>query len=254
MASLDQKLRKQLLLKMVQNSRRRQSLMLKLTLFLKSGRHLLIQLAFSTARHTIRNKLSMLSNLEFHRFLLEVSICCTMEIYNEGSDISSCPNTTYKNLDHLQNQRDKQPCWKKIAEIFISRRDLARDSRRVFGSRDFHLTEILADISVLISPRFSPPRFSSGRDLGTDLAAISAESRRPKTRRDQYRDLGEMSVRSRSRSRRDENLVGQKRGEIFGERDFYKGGACCMALEYCDQRLRDTIMGQKVNFELSKHD
>ena len=32
--------------------------------------------------------------LEFRRFLLEVSICCTMEIYNEGRDISSCPNTT----------------------------------------------------------------------------------------------------------------------------------------------------------------
>ena len=49
MAPLDQKLLKQLLLKMIQNSRRRRSLMLKLTLFLKSRRQLLIQLAFLTA-------------------------------------------------------------------------------------------------------------------------------------------------------------------------------------------------------------
>ena len=42
-----------------------------------------------------------LSNLEFCPFPMEVTICCTMEIYNKGSDISSCPNTTYKNLHHL---------------------------------------------------------------------------------------------------------------------------------------------------------
>ena len=63
------------------------------------------------------------------------------------------------------------------AEIFISPRSWPR-SRRVFGRRDFHLTKILAEISVLISPRFWPPRFSShrdfGRDLGTDLAAFLA--------------------------------------------------------------------------------
>ena len=46
MAPLDQKA---LLLKMIQNSRRRRSSMLKLTLFLKSRCHLLIQLAFLTA-------------------------------------------------------------------------------------------------------------------------------------------------------------------------------------------------------------
>ena len=49
MAPLDRKLRKQLLLKMIQNSQRRRSLMLKLTLFLKSRWHLLIQLAFLAA-------------------------------------------------------------------------------------------------------------------------------------------------------------------------------------------------------------
>lgn len=53
------------------------------------------------------------SNLEFPCFLLEVSICCTIEIYNEG--------TTYKNLYHLnrQNHFDRQPCWTKT-EIDVS--------------------------------------------------------------------------------------------------------------------------------------
>ena len=57
-----------------------------------------------------------LSNLEFRRFPLEEIICCTMEIYNEDSDISSSPNTTYKNLHHLhpQNHLERQPCWKNI--------------------------------------------------------------------------------------------------------------------------------------------
>ena len=34
-----------------------------------------------------------------------------MEIYNEGSVISSCQNTTYKNLNHFhpQNNLDRQP-------------------------------------------------------------------------------------------------------------------------------------------------
>ena len=66
-------------------------------------------------------------------------------------------------------------------DIFISPISWSRSrhkSRHVFGRREFHLTEILAEISVLISPRFWPPRFSShqdlGRDLGTDLAAFLA--------------------------------------------------------------------------------
>ena len=61
------------------------------------------------------------SNLEFRRFLLEVSICCTTEIYNEGSDISSFPNTTFNNLHHLhpQNHLDRQPCWKKLRSRLI---------------------------------------------------------------------------------------------------------------------------------------
>ena len=46
---LDQKLRKHVLLKMIQNPWRRRSLMLKLTLLLKSRLHLLIQLTFLTA-------------------------------------------------------------------------------------------------------------------------------------------------------------------------------------------------------------
>ena len=53
---------------------------------------------FFRARHTIRNKPFSFPTCNFVFFLLEVSICCTVEIYNEGSDISSCPNTTYKNL------------------------------------------------------------------------------------------------------------------------------------------------------------
>ena len=106
-----------------------------------------------------------------------------------------------------------------------------------------------------ISARFWPPRFSSRRDLGRDLGEISpvisplmARSRRdknlggqkraeisgeisarwkswrPKTRRDYWRDLGEMKIsaaknapRLVARSRWDENLGGQKHGEISGE-------------------------------------
>ena len=87
MALLDQKLQKQVLLKMIQNSRRRQSLMLTLTLFLKSRRQLLIQLAFLTALLLFSRENTTTTTLYHRTCLLEVSICCTMEIYNEGSDI-----------------------------------------------------------------------------------------------------------------------------------------------------------------------
>ena len=89
------------------------------------------------------------------------------------------------------------------AEIFISPRS-RHQSRRVFGRRDFHLTEI----SPLISARFWPPRFgeisacfwparfSSRRDLATNLGAFLAA--------EIWRDLdvflaGEIFISPRSR-------------------------------------------------------
>ena len=87
-------------------------------------------------------------------------------------------------------------------------------SRRDLGA--FLAAEIFisAEISPLISARFWPPRFSSW----------PRSRRRPKTRRDYWRDLGEMKIsaaknapRLLARSRRDENLGGQKRAEITGE-------------------------------------
>ena len=77
MEPLGQKLRKHLL--------RRQHVLSVLCLARK--------LHSSKASNTKRT--FQLFNLEFRRFLVEVSICCTMEIYNEGSDISSCRNMTY---------------------------------------------------------------------------------------------------------------------------------------------------------------
>ena len=155
---------------------------------------------------------------------------------------------------HLSGERLKKLLVLTLVKIFPR-------SRRVFGRRDFHLTAILAEISPLISAHFWPPRFSSRprsrRDLATNLggqkraeitgeisprsrreknlggqkrAEITGEisprwkSRRPKTRRDYWRDLAEKKIsaaknapRLLARSRRDENLGGQKRAEITGE-------------------------------------
>ena len=92
MEPLDQKLRKHLVL--------RQHVLSTVCL----ARRLLSTKALNT------QQTFQLSNLECRRFLPKVSICCTIEIYNEGSDISSCPNTTYKSLHHLhpQNHLDGQ--------------------------------------------------------------------------------------------------------------------------------------------------
>ena len=85
-----------------------------------------------------------------------------------------------------------------------------------------------------ISARFWPPRFSSRRDLGRDLATnlgaflaaeifISAEiSARSRGRDFRAEISSEISAaknapRVLARSRRDENLGGQKRAEITGE-------------------------------------
>ena len=163
-----------------------------------------------------------------------------------------------------------------------SRRDLAKNLAAFLAAEIFispRSRQISPEISVLISPRFWPPRFSSRtrsrqdlcRDLGeikilaaknaarsgprfrprslwdenlggqkrgeisTEISAkisVRWKCRRPKTRRDQYwdlaQDLGEIKIlaaknaarsvpRSRPRSRWDENLGGQKRGEISTE-------------------------------------
>ena len=105
----------------------------------------------------------------------------------------------------------------------LARGDPARDSSPRFGGRNSHLTEI----SPLTSPRFWPPRFgeisarfwpplfSCRRDIARNLGAflgaeiliisISAAKNAPRF------NSGEVS---RPRSRRDENLGGQKRAEI----------------------------------------
>ena len=84
-------------------------------------------------------------------------------------------------------------------------------SRRVFGRRDFHLAAISAEIAPRISAAKNAPR-------------LLARSRRDENLGGQKRAeiTGEISAaknapRLLARSRRDENLGGQKRAEITGE-------------------------------------
>ena len=88
-------------------------------------------------------------------------------------------------------------------------------SRRVFGRRDFYLAAISAEISPLISARFWSPRFSSRRDLGQKRAEISGEISAAKNApRSRQISTAKNAPRLVARSRRDDNLGGQKRAEI----------------------------------------
>ena len=69
----------------------------------------------------------------------------------------------------------------------------------------------VAEISPLISPRFWPQRFSSHRDLATNLGAFLAAEISPLI------SAAKNVPTLVARSRRDENLGGQKRADISGE-------------------------------------
>ena len=84
----------------------------------------------------------------------------------------------------------------------------------------------LGEISARSRPRSRRDENLGGQKRAEITGEISArkKSRRPKTRRDYWRDLGEKKIsaaknapRLVARSRRDENLGGQKRAEITGE-------------------------------------
>ena len=115
----------------------------------------------------------------------------------------------------------------------------ARSLECVFGRRDFHLAIDLGPRSrhesrlgaFLAAEKISRREYARSRrdeisaaKNAPRLLAISARSRRPKTRRDYWRDLGEMKIsaaknapRLQATSRREKNLDGQKRAEISSE-------------------------------------
>ena len=137
-----------------------------------------------------------------------------------------------KNAPRLlaRSRREENLGGQKRAEITgeISAR---RKSRRPKTRRDYWRD--LAEMKI--SAAKNTPRLLAGsrRDEnlgGQKCAEITGEisarrkSRRPKTRRDYWRDLAEMKIsagknapRLLARSRREENLGGQKRAEITGE-------------------------------------
>ena len=106
--------------------------------------------------------------------------------------------------DYWRDLAERRDYWRDLGEMKIS---AAKNALRLLARsrRDENLGgQKRAEITGEISARW--------------------KSRRPKTRRDYWRDLGEMKIsaaknapRLLARSRRDENLGGQKRAEITGE-------------------------------------